>query len=37
LGIWGIVIAVAFVAGSILTGVVVFAEDGLTKLQKKLC
>ncbi len=34
MGIWGIVIAVAFVAGSILTGVVVFAEDGLTKLQK---
>jgi len=35
LGFWGLTIAIAFVAGSIVTGAVVFADDALTKLQKK--
>jgi len=35
LGLWGLSIALAFLAGSIVTGAVVFADDALTKLQKK--
>ncbi len=35
LGLWGLSIALAFLAGSIVTGTIVFADDALTKLQKK--
>jgi len=35
LGFWGLSIALAFVAGSIVTGSVVFADEVITKLQKQ--
>ncbi len=35
LGLWGLSIALAFLAGSIVTGTVVFADEAITKLQKQ--